>query len=142
MWPRFGRHRQDATPLNVAPPAASPVGVDPREVERAYEQGLGEGRRIERRRRSHPVRNLMIGLVALAGGVMLGVAAWHGSFGKGGEVVDQKLAVAADRAEPTLRAAADEAGAVLGGAGRDLQTATDPEPGPAQDASGVPGQDL
>lgn len=121
MWPRFGRPRHDGAPLNVAPPAA-PLAVDPREVERAYEQGLAEGRRVERRRRSHPIRNLMIGLVALAGGVMLGVAAWHGSFGKGGEVVDQKLAVAADRAEPTFRAAAGEAEAVLSGAGRELQS--------------------
>ncbi len=120
MWPRFGRPRRDGAPLNVAPPTA-PLAVDPREVERAYEQGLAEGRRTERRRRSHPIRNLMIGLVALAGGAMLGVAAWHGSFGKGGEVVDQKLAVAADRAEPTFRAAAGEAGAVLSGAGRELQ---------------------
>ena len=111
-------------------------------MEQAYERGLAEGRRTERRRRSHPVRNLMIGLVALAGGAMLGVAAWYGSFGKGGEVVDQKLAVAADRAEPTLRAAAGEAGAALSSAGRELQpqTSTD-SPTPVEPASST-GQDL
>lgn len=141
MWPRFGRPRRDGAPLNVAPPAGAPLGVDPREVEQAYEQGLAEGRLAERRRRSHPIRNLVIGLVALAGVAMLGVAAWYGSFGKGGEVVDQKLAVAADRAEPTLRAAAGEAGAALSGAGRELQPKTDAALEPAPDASGLNGQD-
>jgi hypothetical protein len=90
----------------------------------------------------------MIGLVALAGAAILGVAAWHGSFGEGGEVVDQKLAVAADRAEPTLRAAASEAGAAISGAGRDLQANTEASPpaatapdGTASDAA-PSGQDL
>lgn len=139
MWPRFGRPRADAVPLNVAPPAV--VGVDPRDVERAYERGLLEGRRVERRRRSHPVRNLMIGLVALAGGAMLGVAAWHGSFGKGGEVVDQKLAVAADRAEPTLRAAVGEASAALGGTGREAPVDGTQSGAAPADAPRLDGQD-
>lgn len=122
MWPRFGRRDRDGIPAE----AMDPVVVDPRDLERAYERGLVEGRREERRRHSHPIRNLMIGLVALAGAAILGVAAWQGSFGEGGEVVDQKLAVAADRAEPALRAAADEAGAAISGAGRDLQANTEP----------------
>ncbi len=124
MWPRFGRRDRDGIPAE----AMDPVVVDPRDLERAYERGLVEGRREERRRRSHPIRNLMIGVVALAGAAILGVAAWHGSFGEGGEAVDQRLAVAADRAEPTLRAAADEAGAAISGAGRDLQANTEPSP--------------
>lgn len=140
MWPRFGRPRREGEPLNVTPPAVA--GVDPLEVERAYERGLAEGRRAERRRRSHPVRNLMIGLVALAGGAILGVAAWHGSFGKGGEVVDQKLAVAADRAEPTVRAAVGEAGAVLSGAGRELQAEPEPREPAATEPPRLDGQDL
>ncbi|MDO8411450.1 MAG: hypothetical protein Q7S93_15460 [Phenylobacterium sp.] len=127
MWPRFGRRRHDGIPAE----AMDPVVVDQRDLELAYERGLVEGRREERRRHSHPIRNLMIGLVALAGAVVLGVAAWHGSFGEGGAVVDQNLAVAADRAEPTLRAAADEAGAVISGAGRDLQANTEPAPSPS-----------
>ncbi|MDO8901075.1 MAG: hypothetical protein Q7V15_06955 [Phenylobacterium sp.] len=122
MWPRFGRPRHTGIPAE----AVDPIAVGPRDVERAYEQGLLEGQRAERRRRSHPIRNLLIGVFALAGGAVLGVAAWYGSFGKGGEVVDQKLAVAADRAEPTLRAAADEAGAVISGAGRDQQGSSTP----------------
>ncbi|WP_300573912.1 hypothetical protein [Phenylobacterium sp.] len=133
MWPRFGRRDRDGIPAE----AMDPVTVDPRDLERAYERGLVEGRREERRRHRRPVRNLMIGLVALAGGAILGVAAWHGSFGEGGEVVDQKLAIAADRAEPTLRAAAGEAGAAISGAGRDLQGDAEPAPAPAQ-----PAQDL
>ncbi len=141
MWPRFGRPHRDGAALNVADPA-DPVPVDPRAVERAYEDGLAEGRRLERRRRSHPVRNLMIGLVALAGGAMLGVAAWYGSFGKGGEVVDQKLAVAADRAEPTLRAAVDEAGQALSGAGRELQPDSEADDLTSPEAPALNGQDL
>ena len=122
MWPRFGRRDRDGIPAEAMDPGA----VDPRDLERAYERGLVEGRREERARRSHPIRNLFIGVVALAGAAILGVAAWYGSFGEGGEVVDQKLAVAADRAEPTLRAAADEAGAAISEAGRDLQANTEP----------------
>lgn len=141
MWPRFGRPHRDGAALNVAPPADSAL-VDAREVERAYEQGLAEGRLAERRRRSHPVRNLMIGLVALAGGAMLGVAAWYGSFGRGGEVVDQKLAVAADRAEPTLRAAADEAGEMLSSAGRELQPESEADDSASPSAPALDGQDL
>jgi hypothetical protein len=141
MWPRFGRPHRDGAALNVAPPADSAL-VDAREVERAYEQGLAEGRLAERRRRSHPVRNLMIGLVALAGGAMLGVAAWYGSFGRGGEVVDQKLAVAADRAEPTLRAAADEAGEMLSSAGRELQPESEADEPASPSAPALDGQDL
>ena len=66
----------------------------------------------------------MIGLVALAGAVILGLSAWYGSFGKGGAVVDRKLEVVADRAEPGMRAAAGMAGEALAGAGENLQGAT------------------
>lgn|GEM_PF-2298389 len=141
MWPRFGRPHRDGASLNVSDPA-DPAPVDPRAVDRAYEEGLAEGRRLERRRHSHPIRNLMIGLVALAGGAMLGVAAWYGSFGKGGEVVDQKLAVAADRAEPTLRAAADEAGQALSSAGRGLQPDSEVDDPTSSETPALNGQDL
>jgi len=59
---------------------------------------------------------------------VLAVAAWYGSFGRGGEVVDQKLAVAADQAEPVVREAIGEAGVAVREAGRDLQAATDDSP--------------
>lgn len=115
MWRRFRRN-----------PEARPADVDPardRALEAAYERGRADGRREERVRRSHPVRNLMVGVVALVGGAVLAVAAWYGSFGRGGEVVDQQLAVAADQAEPVVREAIGEAGVAVREAGRDLQTA-------------------
>src|SRR3989344_5748872 len=94
MWRRFRRN-----------PEARPADVDPardRALEAAYERGRADGRREERVRRSHPVRNLMVGVVALAGGAVLAVAAWYGSFG---------------------REAIGEAGVAVREAGRDLQTA-------------------
>ena len=121
MWRRFRRN-----------PVAAPAAVDPavreRALESAYARGREEGRREERARRSHPVRNLLVGTVALAGGAVLAVAAWYGSFGRGGEVVDQKLAVAADRAEPVMRDVVGEAGVAVREAGRDLKSATDGDP--------------
>lgn len=118
MWRRFRRD-----------PVAQPVTVNPvardRALESAYARGREDGRREERARRSHPVRNLVVGTVAIAGGAILAVAAWYGSFGRGGEVVDQKLAVAADRAEPVVREAVGEAGVAVRAAGRDLQASTD-----------------
>ena len=95
MWRRFRRN-----------PEARPADVDPardRALEAAYERGRADGRREERVRRSHPVRNLMVGVVALAGGAV--------------------LAVAADQAEPVVREAIGEAGVAVREAGRDLQTA-------------------
>lgn len=83
-------------------------------------------RERERRRGCHPGAALMIGLVALAGAVILGAAAWYGSFGKGGAVVDQKLSVVADRAEPGRPPAAGEPGEVLTWAGDALEVATQP----------------
>ena len=118
MWRRFRRD-----------PVTEPVAVDPaareRALESAYARGREDGRREERARRSHPIRNLLVGTVAIAGGTVLAVAAWYGSFGRGGEVVDQKLAVAADRAEPVMREAVGDAGVAVREAGRDLQSVTD-----------------
>ncbi|HMO41739.1 MAG TPA: hypothetical protein PKB04_00070, partial [Phenylobacterium sp.] len=87
--------------------------VEEARLAEAYERGREAGLREERRRHRHPFRNLAIGLVALAGAGVLATAAWYGSFGRGGEVVDAQLAVAADRAEPAMRAAMSDAGNAL-----------------------------
>lgn len=116
MWSRFRQSR--TRPVANAP-------ADAARLAEAFEQGRREGAREERRRHRHPVRNLLVGVTALAGVGILATAAWYGSFGRGGEVVDARLAVAADRAEPTVGAAVDEAGAALREAGRDLQNETD-----------------
>ena len=47
-------------------------------------------------------------LLALAGLIMLILAALNGSFARGGAVVDQQLSIAADNAEPAARNAASQ----------------------------------
>ncbi len=127
MWPRSGRPRHGGVPLNILRPVGDePAPAAVRDIERAYEQGLQAGRRLERRRRSHPGAVLMIGLAALAGAVILGISAWYGSFSRGGAVVDQQLAVVADRAEPGLRATARDTGKALSRAGESLEAAIQP----------------
>ena len=94
--------------------AAGPSEAD---VRAAYKRG----RKDERAR--HPPRPLLsLGMILLAaaGAVVLFLAAQQGSFGRGGAVVDTNLAVAADRAEPVVRGAADDAGRTLRGAGEAL----------------------
>jgi hypothetical protein len=48
---------------------------------------------------------------------LLALAAVNGSFGAGGEVADQNLSAAVDRAEPQVRDAASQAGQSLRDAG-------------------------
>ena len=79
---------------------ARAVAVDLRE---AYERG----RRDERAsRRRHPIGMTLTFVAAAVGLVLLVLAAVNGSFGRGGEVVDQNLAVAMNRsptpAAPTV----------------------------------------
>ena len=87
---------------------------DVSDVRAAYERG----RRDERaNRRRHPILMTLMALAALVGVVVLAVAAWQGSFARGGVVVDKNLSVAADRAEPVVRDAAGDAGQALREAG-------------------------
>lgn len=70
---------------------AHAVAVDLRE---AYERG----RRDERAsRRRHPVGMTLTFAAAAVGVVLLVLAAVNGSFGRGGDFVDQNLAIAANR---------------------------------------------
>lgn len=115
MWARLRKSH---------PSTASHAVVDPAIIEDAFERGRREGVREERHRRSHPIRNFAVALVALAGAGVLATAAWYGSFGRGGEVVDANLAIAADQAEPTVRAVVSDAGDALRDAGRELQDET------------------
>lgn len=98
----------------TAPAVIGPTEAD---IRAAYKRG----RKDERAR--HPPRPLLsLGMIllAVAGGVVLFLAAREGSFGRGGAVVDTNLAVAADRAEPVVRSAADEAGQTLRNTGETL----------------------
>jgi len=77
------------------------------ELREAYEMGRQDALRNRRR---HPILMTLIILVAAVGVVLLALAAVNGSFGGAGAVVDQNIAVAADRAEPVVRGAAAGAG--------------------------------
>lgn len=109
------RRRLDGAPDPIA-------DEDAADLQAAYERG----RRDERaRRKRHPIAmTLMVG-VAVAGAVVLGLAAREGSFGRGGQVVDHNLSVAADRAEPIVRDAVTDAGAAVQDAGRNVRKSAD-----------------
>ncbi len=84
-------------------PVATATEAD---LKKAYERG----RRDERaRRKNHPVLALTVSLVALAGAGMIFLAAREGSFSRGGEVVDLKLANATDSAVAAAEQSKDTA---------------------------------
>ncbi len=92
------------------PDAAASEG----DVERAYEQGRLDERR---RRRSHPIIATLVFLAAVVGVGMIYLAAREGSFTRGGELVDRKLASAAD----TTHQASQNAAVVAQNAGQTLR---------------------
>jgi len=107
--------RRDLPEAEAVPPAAEPAPTDLRAALReAYEQGRREERA---RHRGHPLIALVVFLVALVGAGMMYLAAREGSFSRGGQVVDEKLASAAGEAG----AAGQSAGAAVADAGAGLQ---------------------
>jgi hypothetical protein len=92
----------------------APDALDKADLRDAYERG----RRDERAgRKRHPLLMTLTFAAAVIGVVLLALAAYHGSFGRAGGVVDQQLNVAADKAGPAVRDAADNAGQSLHDAG-------------------------
>jgi hypothetical protein len=87
----------------------------------AFAEGRRQGRREEKKRHSHPILTLMVVLIALAGAAMLAVAAKEGSFSRGGQVVDQNLAVAADQAKIKAADAAAQTGQAIQNAGTTIE---------------------
>lgn len=84
------------------------------DLREAYERG----RRDERAgRRRHPIAMTITVVAAAVGLTVMVLAAVNGSFGRAGGVVDQNLNAAADRAEPVVRDAAQDAGQSLRNAG-------------------------
>ena len=72
------------------------TGLTQADVDRAYERG----RREERgRHKGHPVLGLLVFLVAVMGAGMVFLAAKEGSFTRGGQVLDHKLAGVAEHAQ-------------------------------------------
>lgn len=77
------------------------------DLREAYERGRRDARADRKR---HPLLMTFTVIAAIVGVVVLALAAINGSFGSAGQVVDQNLNAAADRAEPVVRDAASEAG--------------------------------
>ena len=94
----------------IGDPSPRPGPAEEAEIREAYLRGCRDER--ARRRRS-PLIMMGISFAALAGAGMLAVSVWQGSFARGGAVVDQQIAYAADTAEPKLREAAADAKSAL-----------------------------
>ncbi len=122
----FFRYRRRAAPI-AAPIAADTSGqvAGPPDHRDAFAEGLRQGRREERKRHhGHPILKLVVVLIALAGAAMLAVAAKEGSFSRGGQVVDQNLAVAADKAKVAGADAVTQTGQAIQTAGSQIQQKT------------------
>ena len=105
----------------IGDPSPRPGPAEEAEIREAYLRGCRDER--ARRRRS-PLIMMGISFAALAGAGMLAVSVWQGSFARGGAVVDQQIAYAADTAQPKLRAAAGDARKVLVRAGNEAKSKT------------------
>jgi hypothetical protein len=91
-------------PVDDAPPRDSLEKADLRD---AYEHG----RRDERaRRKRHPIGMTVTFAAAVFGVAVVVLALMNGSFGAGGQVMDQSLAIARDNAAPVASQAASDAG--------------------------------
>lgn len=88
--------------------------LDKADLRQAYERGRKDERAMRKR---HPLLMTVTFLFALVGVVLLAMAALNGSFMRAGDVVDQRLNVAADRAAPAVNQAASDAGQHLRDAG-------------------------
>ena len=82
------------------------------DVNRAYERGRREERA---RRRGHPVLSLIVFAVAVMGAGMVFLAAREGSFTRGGQVLDHKLAGVAEHAQTGTILVADAGRQVVAG---------------------------
>lgn len=90
------------------------------DIRHAYERG----RRDERAgRRRHPIFMTLTFICAVIGLVVLVLAGLNGSFERGGAVMDASLSIAASRAGPAAKQAADNASqTVRGGAAETPKT--------------------
>ena len=81
---------------------------DPRlELREAYNRGRRDERASRKRR---PFLMTVLFIAAAVGLAVLVLAATNGSFGGAGQVMDQNLTTAADKAAPVVRDAASSAG--------------------------------
>lgn len=92
--------------------------IEPQDLRVAYERGRRDERKARKR---HPILMSVTLAVALVGGAVLVLAAREGSFAGGGARFDEGVSVAATRAEPVVRDAADDASAAIKDAGQSLR---------------------
>jgi len=97
---------------------ASPEALEKADLREAYERGRSDERATRKR---HPVAMTLTVIAALAGVVLLALAAINGSFTRAGGVVDQNLNTAVTAAEPQVRDAAAQAGQSLREAGQSVK---------------------
>jgi hypothetical protein len=90
-------------------------------VRQAYDRGRRDERARRPRRHGSPALTLVVLLAAVAGigAIYLGVQ--QGSFGRGGQVVDQKIQSVTQPASQATRNAASKAGDALENAGQNLK---------------------
>jgi hypothetical protein len=101
------------------------VHDDRAELREAYERGRIDQKRLRRR---HPVIMTFLVLAAAIGLVIVALAAVNGSFGSAGQVVDQNLTTAADKAQPAVQNAAAQASEAVRGATTSDRTAQPAQP--------------
>ena len=106
--------------LDDDPVAASRAeALDLKEVKADVREAYERGRQDERAsRRRHPIFMTLTFVAAICGVALLALAAANGSFGAGGNVADQNLSAAVNKAEPQVRDAASQAGQSLRDAGQ------------------------
>jgi hypothetical protein len=108
-------------------------GVADDELRAAYERGRRDERHARKR---HPILMTLTVVVAALGAVLLALAAKEGSFARSGQVVDNSLDVAAERAEPVAREAAQDAGQSLREVGQNIRPSDPAQPDARPDAAG------
>ena len=92
--------------------------LDVKEAQADVREAYERGRRDERAsRKRHPILMTLTFIAAICGVVLLALAAVNGSFTRGGDVADQNLQAAVNKAEPQVRGAASQAGQSLRDAG-------------------------
>ena len=127
--------RRDATPAEAARESAAykqgrrdeRAEIDARvvlqehdaDVRAAYERGRRDA--LARRPRGTPFLAVVLVLVAAAGALVIYLGVANGSFRRGGQVVDQRIAGTSAAAAGAVHNAADNAGNALEHAGRSLK---------------------
>ena len=91
-------------------------------VRQAYDRGRRDERARRPRRHGSPFLTLVVLLAAAAGVGAIYLGVHEGSFGRGGQVIDQKLAGVAAPAQQATRGAADRAGDALQNAGQRIKS--------------------